>query len=66
VLDTNKLRGKIAENGMTQGQVARKIGVTEATFCRKMKTGRFGLEEAQKLVDVLKIEDPATIFFASK
>lgn len=66
MFDVNKLRGKIAENGMTQRQVAQRLGVTEATFSRKMKTGQFGLDEAQRLIDLLSIEHPADIFFARK
>lgn len=66
MVDANKLRGKIAERGMTQGQVAGEIGVTEATFCRKLKSGRFGLDEAEKLIQVLHIEDPVAVFFANR
>ena len=36
-MNTNKLRGVIAERGMTQRQVAAAIGMTERTFYTKMK-----------------------------
>ena len=36
-VDTNRLKGSIAANGMTQEAVAHAIGIDNSTFCRKMK-----------------------------
>jgi len=49
---TNKLKGKIAENNLTQKEAAKIIGVAHNTFSRKMngKTP-FTLPEARKLAD---------------
>ena len=66
MINSNKLRGKIAEAGMTQKEVARRIGMTPKTFSMKMKTGKFGLDEADKIIGLLKIADPSLIFFADK
>lgn len=66
MIDTNKLKGKIVENGMTQAQVAEHLGVTPATFCRKMRAGSFGVDEANKMINLLNISDPCSIFFADK
>lgn len=63
MLDANKLRGKIAENGMTQAQLAKAIGMSEVTFCRKLASGKFGLQDAEKMISILKITDPAAVFF---
>lgn len=60
----DKLRGAIAEQGYSQRQVAKCIGLAEKTFYTKMKTGSFEIEEAQKMVELLNINDPAAIFFA--
>jgi hypothetical protein len=66
MLDTNALRGEIARNGMTQGQVAAKIGMSAYTFSKKIRHGGFGLDDAEKMIDLLHIQDPAAIFFGSK
>lgn len=63
---TDKLRGIIAECGLSQRKVAEKIGMTEKTFYTKMKTGVFGTDEAEKMIDILCIENPGEIFFAKK
>jgi len=64
MVNTNKLRGKIAEAGMKQKDVALRIGMTPKTFSMKMKSGKFGLDEADKLISLLQITDPSSIFFA--
>ena len=49
---------------MTQAQVAKEIGMSEKTFCMKMKSGKFGLDEADKMIKVLNIQEPTRYFFA--
>lgn len=66
MVDTNRLRGIIAEKNTSQRKVAAAIGITEKTFYSKMKTGIFGTDEAQKMVDLLGIENPGEIFFAKE
>jgi len=65
MINTNLIRAKIVENGMTQKQVAQAIGMTAKTFTDKMKTGKFRLDEADKMIELLKIEDPERYFFAN-
>lgn len=57
------LRLELYKAGKTQSDAARIIGVSRSTFYRKMKNGRFGTDEAKKLVDALGIKNPAEIFF---
>ena len=66
MIAVNKLRGIIAENGMSQKQVASELGMSEKTFYNKMKKGVFGTDEVERMVDILHIENPADIFFAQK
>ena len=66
MIAVNKLRGIIVENGMTQKEVAEKLGMSQKTFYNKMKKGVFGTDEGEKMVSVLSIENPADIFFANK
>lgn len=63
MINRNALKGKIAENGMTQESVAKAIGMSSATFTRRMKEGVFGTDEAEKMIDLLKIDNPSYIFF---
>lgn len=64
MINANLLRAKIAENGLNQKIVAERIGMSEKTFSMKMRTGKFGLDEAEKMIELLKIERPERIFFA--
>lgn len=64
MIRTDKLKGIIVENGYSQNDVAKAIGITPKTFYDKMKKGVFGSDEIQKMIDMLHIEDPVSIFFA--
>ena len=64
MLDRNALRAAFVRRGMTQRDVAKAIGLSESTMIRKMSTGVFGTDEAQRMIDLLKISDPACVFFA--
>lgn len=66
MINANLIRAKIVENGMTQEQVAKEMGISAKTFSIKMNNGKFGLHEAEKLIKILKIEEPARYFFANK
>ncbi len=66
MLNKNALRAELARNGMTQKQLAAIIGISEQTFCDRMKKGAFGTDEAEKMIEVLKIKNPQHIFFAKE
>lgn len=66
MLAVDKLRGIIAERGLSQRRVASYLGMTEKTFYTKMKKGVFGTDEVEKMVELLHIENPADIFLAKK
>lgn len=63
MIDTQKLKGIIAEKGTSQRQVALAIGITEKTFYEKMKIGIFGSDEIDKMIKILDIKDPIPVFF---
>ena len=63
MIDTNRLKGVIVENGYSQSDIAQKLGVTPKTFYGKMKKGVFDSDEIEKMVSLLKIENPMEIFF---
>jgi len=62
----DKLRGIIAERGMSQSQVAKQLGMTEKTFYSKMKKGIFGTDEVEKMISLLSISNPIEIFLTQK
>lgn len=64
MIKTNELRGKIVAKGLTQGDVARMIGISRKTFSEKMKKGVFGSDEISVMIKELEIENPMEIFFA--
>ena len=64
MLDRNSLRAEMARNGVTQKKLAEIVGISEKTFILKMRKGVFGTDEAQIMIDALKIKNPADIFFA--
>lgn len=61
-----KLRGIIAERDMSMREVAKELNMSEKTFYNKMKKGVFGTDEAEAMVVLLNISDPASVFLASE
>lgn len=66
MIKTDELRGIIAKNGLSQSDVAKRIGITPKTFYEKMKNGVFGSDEIEVMIDALHIDNPVSIFFAKK
>lgn len=63
MINTNKLKGRIAEMGLSQSDLAKKINIAPKTFYEKMKKGVFTNLEIEKMAKVLKIENIVSIFF---
>lgn len=63
MINVNALKGKIAERGKTQTDVAKAIGIAPKTFYDKMSKGVFASDEIEIMIDYLSIEDPMKIFF---
>ena len=66
MVDTSKLKGIIVANNMTQEGVAKSIGLSRKTFYCRMKSGVFGSDEIEKMVKLLNIDDPMSIFLHPK
>ena len=66
MINTDRLRGLMAEHRLSQAEVARRLGLSYRAMYLKMKHGTFWVSEAQQLVDMLDIKDPNAIFFADK
>lgn len=64
MVNVNEIRARMALLGITQKDLAKSLGVSEKTMSLKMSSGKFGLEEAKVLIQILDIENPSEIFFA--
>ncbi len=49
-MDYSRLRGKIAERGITQKALAREVGISEGQLCQKL-SGRYAFKQAE-MVDI--------------
>ena len=64
MVQTAKLKQEMMARGMTIGQVAWGLGMSEKCFGRKLETGKFGSDEMLGLTALLKLQHPEDIFFA--
>lgn len=69
MVNLNKLKGKIVENGYSIEAVAKRIGINKSTFYRKMNENgdNFSIKEANAIVELLKLSnsEAVAIFFAA-
>ena len=57
-MNANLLKSEIIKKGLTQGDIAKAIGMSENSFSSKMRgKSDFGLDDANKICDVLHIKD---------
>lgn len=58
MINTLKIKGRIAELGLKQGDIASKLGLSPATVSQKINGLRpMSLDEAEKIADILRIPD---------
>jgi transcriptional regulator with XRE-family HTH domain len=68
VVNVRKIKARMVELGMTQREVSKAMGIEISSFNLKLnntKNRQFTITEAQKLVTVLKIENPNEYFFST-
>ena len=53
----------MAEKNISGEKMAEIMGISSATFYRKMKIRKFDSDEMKIFVDVLEISDPTPVFF---
>lgn len=62
-MNANKIRAQIKEKGMNQGEVAKKIGISQNSLSRKLLGKRdFSLSEVVALCSILEFDNPQEIF----
>lgn len=54
----------MAELGYSGKQLATLLNISSQAFYKKMKNGKFYVPEAQKIAEVLSLQNPEEIFFA--
>ena len=62
MLDVKRLKAEMVLSGVTQQELAHKIGISEQTMTRRMKCGNFTINEAAEISKLLNISNPAQIF----
>ena len=65
MIDVVKLKQLISEGGYSQRRLALAIGLSPQAFYRKMKRGVFLSNELLAMAELLQIQNPSAIFFAS-
>jgi DNA-binding XRE family transcriptional regulator len=65
MIDINELKACIARKGMTQADVAKQLNMSPRTFYNHIQKGIFGSDEIEKMVVLLDIPDPVSVFFTS-
>ena len=66
MVNSDKLRGIIAEKGLSQAKIAEVLGITPKTFYSKMSKRVFDSDEIEVIISTLQIpkEKCMDIFFA--
>lgn len=62
-INKNLYRAALAKAGYTQEQLAKALGIAESTLIRKVKNDAITMDEANKIIGILKIDDPSAVFF---
>ena len=69
MINTNKIKGRLRELGLTQADVAKKLNMAQATINQKINNARpMDLKEAELLSEILGIkpEEFGIYFFANE
>lgn len=64
MVNTDKLRGIMAEKNVTGEKLAEEMNISPVTFYRKMKKRKFNTDEIKVMAEKLDIRDPYPVFFA--
>lgn len=63
MLNVLEFKAAMVRKGFTQKSLAQRLGISEKTFCSRIKNKRFGTDEIEQLIPLLEINDPMHIFF---
>lgn len=63
MIQVNEIKGRMKAEGYTQSELANELGMSEKTLSSRFKKGIFGSDEIEKMIVILKIQNPIEIFF---
>lgn len=63
MLNVPEFKALMVRKGYTQKSLSAILGISEKTFCERMRKKRFGTEEIEQLIPLLEISNPMQIFF---
>ena len=66
MVNINELKAAMVRKGLTQCQVAEKLGITPRTLSNKLRKGVFMSDEIENMIEILDIRDPMPIFFGKQ
>ena len=66
LINVRKIRARIVELGYTHAEVAKKMGITAATFSYRMQDGNFGANQLADLFRILEITNPENYLLAAE
>jgi predicted DNA-binding protein (MmcQ/YjbR family) len=64
MVNTLELKAQIARKGKTNQEVYEALGMSKRVWYDRIKNKRFNSDEMYKLIELLEIDNPASIFFA--
>lgn len=65
MINENLLKASYVAKGLTQEEVAEKLGITTNTFRFKVKNNTLDVRQMDILIELLDIKNPIEIFFNS-
>lgn len=67
MFNEREFNAQLARKGIKKAELAEYLGMTYTNLYRKIRDdGKFTREEMGKIIELLEIEDPASIFFAEE
>ena len=57
------IRAEITRAGKTMAEVAAALDITRPTLLKRLREGKLGLDDANKLIKFLGIKNPSYVFF---
>ena len=64
MLNNTLFKAELIKNACPYKKMAEALGMSERTFCTRVKKGDFGIAEIDVMLSLLKIDDPRPVFFA--
>ena len=63
MIDKNALKAAIVAKGLTQADLAERLGISRKTLYDRIAKGVFDSDEINEMIKILSIQDPISIFF---